>query len=284
MNRKISIITINFNNKDGLEKTIKSIVDQNFTDYEYIIIDGGSTDGSVDVIKQYADKINYWISEPDKGIYNAMNKGILQAKGEYCLFLNSGDWLAEKNVLEQACPYLKESIDIISGNLYLCNPIKKEMKLWDDNIVPDLKYFIISTLPHPSTFIRTALFKEIGLYNENYKIASDFDFFIKALIISKKTFQKTSIRISVFNMDGISSQIEFNATGIEERDQIIAQYFPEPVYSILTEYRNTLKNFNSFIYSKRNLWKKIKDKYNFIKFHRNNKIRYRDYFRENHYD
>jgi len=83
---KLSIITVNLNNAAGLQKTIESVITQTFTDYEYIIIDGGSTDGSVDVIKQHADKITYWVSEPDKGIYNAMNKGILQAKGEYCLF------------------------------------------------------------------------------------------------------------------------------------------------------------------------------------------------------
>ena len=88
---KLSVITINFNNRDGLRKTIESVVNQTYNDFEYIIIDGGSTDGSVDVIKEYADRIDYWVSEPDKGIYNAMNKGIDVAKGEYCIFMNSGD-------------------------------------------------------------------------------------------------------------------------------------------------------------------------------------------------
>ncbi|MDR2910496.1 MAG: glycosyltransferase [Bacteroidales bacterium] len=94
---KLSIITINLNNVAGLQKTIESVVKQTFTDYEYIVIDGGSTDGSADIIKQHANKITYWVSEPDKGIYNAMNKGIRVAKGEYCLFLNSGDWLINSN-------------------------------------------------------------------------------------------------------------------------------------------------------------------------------------------
>jgi glycosyltransferase involved in cell wall biosynthesis len=88
---KLSVITINYNNAIGLRKTIESVVNQTFRDYEYIIIDGGSTDGSVDVIKEYADKIDYWVSEPDKGIYNAMNKGVAAAHGEYTNFLNSGD-------------------------------------------------------------------------------------------------------------------------------------------------------------------------------------------------
>ena len=88
---KLSIITINRNNAAGLRRTIESVVSQTYTEFEYIIIDGASTDESVDVIKEYADKITFWVSEPDNGIYNAMNKGILKAKGEYLLFLNSGD-------------------------------------------------------------------------------------------------------------------------------------------------------------------------------------------------
>ena len=107
---KLSIITINRNNAAGLRKTIESVVSQTYTDFEYIIIDGASTDGSVEVIKEYAEATLpcgeglgerlYWVSEPDKGIYNAMNKGILKAQGEYLLFLNSGDWLVDKDVIK----------------------------------------------------------------------------------------------------------------------------------------------------------------------------------------
>lgn len=96
---KISIITINFNNKDGIEKTISSVVAQTYKDIQYIIIDGDSTDGSVEVIKKYHEDIDYWISEPDKGIYDAMNKGILKATGDYVLFLNSGDYLSIEELL-----------------------------------------------------------------------------------------------------------------------------------------------------------------------------------------
>ena len=98
---KYSIITINYNNRDGLEKTIQSVINQTCQDFEFIIIDGGSTDGSVDIIKKYNDRINYWVSEPDKGIYNAMNKGILQAHGEYLNFMNSGDCFFDNEVLNK---------------------------------------------------------------------------------------------------------------------------------------------------------------------------------------
>ena len=93
---KLSVITINLNDAEGLQKTLRSVWErQSFTDFEHIVIDGASTDGSVEVIKKYADKLAYWVSEPDKGIYSAMNKGIVRARGEYLLFINSGDWLAD---------------------------------------------------------------------------------------------------------------------------------------------------------------------------------------------
>ena len=114
---KYSIITVNFNNRDGLRKTIESVIHQTCRDYEYIVIDGGSTDGSVDVLKEYDKNIDYWVSEPDKGIYNAMNKGITQAHGEYLNFMNSGDCFYDKNVLENLCEKGLSS-DIIVGRDY----------------------------------------------------------------------------------------------------------------------------------------------------------------------
>ena len=97
---KLSIITINFNNCEGLQKTIESVVSQSFKDFEWIVIDGGSTDGSRELLEQYADHITYWVSELDKGVYNAMNKGIKVAKGEYVNFMNSGDVYASASILE----------------------------------------------------------------------------------------------------------------------------------------------------------------------------------------
>ena len=98
---KLSIITVNLNNKTGLEKTVKSVCSQTFEEFEFIIIDGGSTDGSLDIIKRYEDNISCWVSEQDKGVYNAMNKGIKMAKGEYLQFLNSGDSLINSDVLNK---------------------------------------------------------------------------------------------------------------------------------------------------------------------------------------
>jgi len=134
MHPKLSIITVNLNNAEGLRKTIESVVSQTYTDYEYIIIDGGSTDGCVEIIKQYEDKITYWVSEPDKGIYNAMNKGILKAKGEYCQFLNSGDWLIKESILHDIFSILPIA-DIIYGN----EQTEKGIRTYPEN--PSFNFF-----------------------------------------------------------------------------------------------------------------------------------------------
>ena len=113
---KLSIITINYNNLEGLKKTFESVFMQTYQDFEYIVIDGGSTDGSKEYIAENADKINYWVSEPDKGVYHAMNKGIMKANGEYLLFINSGDELFENNTIEKSLSNLHTE-EIIAGNL-----------------------------------------------------------------------------------------------------------------------------------------------------------------------
>ena len=111
---KLSVITVNFNDAQGLERTIKSVISQTFRDYEFIIIDGGSTDSSIDVIKKYEDHINFWVSEPDGGIYQGMNKGLSHAKGDYVNFMNGGDSFHAPDVLETIFS-LNTEADIITG-------------------------------------------------------------------------------------------------------------------------------------------------------------------------
>ena len=114
---KFSIITVNYNNKEGLRNTIESVIHQTYRDFEYIVIDGGSTDGSVDILKKYDQQINYWVSEKDSGIYNAMNKGISKAHGEYLNFMNSGDCFYALDNLERVAKYQYET-DFIVGRDY----------------------------------------------------------------------------------------------------------------------------------------------------------------------
>lgn len=203
---KLSIITINLNNEEGLRKTIESVISQSFNEFEYIIIDGASTDGSVNVIKQYTNKITYWISEPDTGIYNAMNKGILKAAGEYCLFLNSGDWLTNDNVLSDI-KFSQRTEDIIYGNLIYMHIDKEPSKMFGikDSEITFYNFFATQSIPHQAAFIKRDLFEKYGLYDESYFVVSDWLFFVKTIIFGNVSIKYINIDITNFDPYGISS-------------------------------------------------------------------------------
>jgi len=222
---KLSIITINQNNVEGLRRTIESVVSQTYIDYEYIIIDGASTDESVTVIKQFENSIKFWISEPDKGIYNAMNKGVSKASGEYCLFLNSGDYLYSNEVLQK---FVKSNLheDILVGDLLIkekLNSIDFEIKKSPEIITA--KYLFNSYLPHPSSFIKRSLFNNVGMFNENNKIVSDGEFFIKALLKFQVSYCYFPVLISVFIKDGLSCNQKSIPIFEQEKKDYLLKYF-----------------------------------------------------------
>lgn len=243
----LSIITINLDNANGLHKTFESVINQTFTDFEYIIIDGGSIDGSVELIKEYADKISFWVSEPDKGIYNAMNKGILKATGEYCLFLNSGDWLVDENVVSDfiQCNYTE---DIITGNIMIRED-DKDVIYNSPNDDLTLDFFYTASLPHQATFIKHSLFDTLGLYNENYKILSDSEFMIRVLAIHGRKYKHFNRVISHFDTFGISSQPELNMDAMDEREAILNNYSPfihKSFKKILSENYTLVSQYNEY--------------------------------------
>lgn len=222
---KLSIITINRNNAEGLRKTIESVAAQTLDDFEYIVIDGASTDGSVDVIKQYEDKITYWVSEPDKGIYNAMNKGIVKAHGEYLQFLNSGDYLMNENVLESAFAYNFDA-DIVYGEQ---NCIKNNVVHKGVYIEPQYLTFLTylsATLPHQSTFIKRKLFDRIGLYNEKNKIVSDWEWFAVALFRYNVSLVHIKEIIACYDLSGVSNDKEMEKLHLKERNDCLYRNFP----------------------------------------------------------
>jgi len=222
---KLSIITVNLNNDKGLLKTIESVVSQTLTYFEYIVIDGASTDNSIKIIKKFADKITYWVSEPDNGVYNAMNKGILKSSGEYCLFLNSGDWLVDTNVVSDFINSIFTE-DIVSGNLILNgndgNVLRKAIKFDDLGF----EHIYNNRMPHPSTFIRKDLFSKYGLYNEDNKIVSDWEFFLLCLIIHNCSYSNFDRVISNFDMNGISSNPQNYSIQNIERQEVFNKYVP----------------------------------------------------------
>ena len=150
---KLSVITINYNDASGLQDTLESVVQQLYQDYELIVIDGGSTDGSVEMITKFKDHISYWVSEPDKGIYAAMNKGLHTAKGEYCFFLNSGDTLVDNSVFENIFRISSET-DIIQGNLIVVDGKKKNVEKCKGTSNPAFLDIYNSIIKHQASFIQ----------------------------------------------------------------------------------------------------------------------------------
>ena len=200
--KTLSIITVNKNNAAGLKKTIQSVVCQTNSDFEYIIIDGASEDESVEIIKKYIGKINYWISEPDTGIYNAMNKGIRQAHGNYCLFLNSGDSLVSSETLDN----IFKEINGKQADIFYSDRINS-----DGNIAQYPGSLTIGDLlgrkiNHQNSLIRRALFFEHSFYNENFKICSDYEFFLHESYKYNSTFRHIKTKISIYEAGGLSAQ------------------------------------------------------------------------------
>lgn len=196
----ITIVTINLNNKDGLKRTIGSVVNQTFFDkVEYVIIDGGSTDGSVDVIKEYDDNIAYWCSEPDGGIFPAMNKSIEHINGDYVLYLNSGDILNKNNVIERV--YGELDMDIVYGNEYKVNN-KRTLARFPDNL--NENFFKKSALPHQSTFIRAELLKERG-YSEKWKVLGDWSWLRERIMVDGVSYKHLNFPISDYDLNGFST-------------------------------------------------------------------------------
>lgn len=219
----ISIITINYNDKVGLERTIKSVHSQTSESYEHIIIDGASTDGSEELIKKYKDNFSYWVSEPDKGIYNAMNKGIKASKGSYLLFLNSGDELRESTVLEAVESELNGGKDVYYGNLVFITDTVEQLEIYPDQLT--FSFFYESSLPHPAAFIKRDLFDKVFYYNEDYKIVSDWEFFMVAICKEKASYKHIEKTISNFYADGISNDPKNKEKLNKERENCLTNHF-----------------------------------------------------------
>lgn len=217
---KLSIITINYNNLQGLRKTYQSVVSQTWQDFEWIVIDGGSTDGSKEFIEEHQAKFSYWVSEPDKGIYNAMNKGIGHAHGEWLQFINSGDGFVNDSVLEQVMR-INTNADFVYGNTILT----KNGKQVSINEYPGQLHFsqlYWESISHNSTFIRRDLFST-KKYNENNRIVSDWEFFIEQAMNNAR-FIHVDLPICFFDMSGISSTNRDMV--LKEREDVLKRLVP----------------------------------------------------------
>ena len=232
---KLSIITINYNDATGLKKTLDSVAAQTYANIQYVIVDGNSSDNSKNIILDYAEKtknLNHeilWISEPDKGIYNAMNKGIRMATGDYIQILNSGDLLASNNVTERMVCQLSqndESVGILYGNMIKANAQGKVVGK-SGYTEYSLRQFYQSTLNHDCAYIRKDLFEEYGLYDENLKIVSDWKWYLQAIGLGRVKPMYVDIDVTIFDDGGIS---ETNlALRNAERRQVLEELLPPAV-------------------------------------------------------
>jgi len=275
---KLSIITVNLNNSSGLQKTIESVISQTSHNFEYIIIDGGSTDGSVDIIHSFTgipqgeyiemkeprdseqfgvtnhdtcdspsnlskiqplfNPIVYWISEKDNGIFHAMNKGIKVAKGEYCQFLNSGDWLASTNVIGIMLTYLPDC-SIFYGNML------KQMskgKIYRDTCEKgniSMLTFYRGTINHSPAFIKRSLFEKYGLYDETLQITADWKWYLIVIAIKNEPVNYVNVDVTCFNMNGISNSNYILAKS--ERRKVLEELLP---IKILQDYETHWKNID----------------------------------------
>ena len=220
---KLSIITVNYNNIEGLKKTLESVLTQNWKNFEFIVIDGGSSDGSKEIIELNNEKLDFWVSEPDKGIYNAMNKGIKASKGSYLLFLNSGDELRESTVLEAVESELNGGKDVYYGNLVFITDTVEQLEIYPDQLT--FSFFYESSLPHPAAFIKRDLFDKVFYYNEDYKIVSDWEFFMVAICKEKASYKHIEKTISNFYADGISNDPKNKEKLNKERENCLTNHF-----------------------------------------------------------
>jgi glycosyltransferase involved in cell wall biosynthesis len=226
MNYIITIITINYNNAEGLKKTFESVRNQTYKNYEYVVIDGGSADESKIIIEQNKNIINYYCSEKDEGIYDGQNKGIQQAKGNYLIFLNSGDAFDDNDFLNKATNFIEDNP---SFSLIYCDTILKNSDgSFYDIIQPDkldLFYFYMKTLNHQSCLIKRNLFDTFGLYESQYKICADFDFILKVFINDSKQFLHFNTFAVIYENDGFSAHTANYDIVVNERKKIIATHF-----------------------------------------------------------
>ena len=204
---KLSIITVNKNNYKGLEKTIASVIEQTNKDYEFIVVDGNSTDQSLEIIKKYAFGIHHWFHEEDNGIYNAMNKGIRKAEGEYCLFLNSGDWLVNNDTLQKVINEL-ESTPL--ADIYYTGCMATNKIYFQPPKTIDINYLVLHNLNHQNSLIKRSLFIEHGLYDEGFKIAADYHFWLRAFWCHNVTFQYIDTNIAFYDSKGFSTYSKYD--------------------------------------------------------------------------
>jgi glycosyltransferase involved in cell wall biosynthesis len=258
-----SIITINYNDHLGLERTLLNALNQSYTNFEYIVIDGGSTDESTTIIQRYQDRIDYWVSEPDQGVYDAMNKGLQQVNGNYVYFLNSGDAFYSESTLLEIERYIRAQNlpDIVYGDVIYVNPETKAET--PSNFKVDKIALYNKMICHQAMFCQKHIFDNIGGFDTVFKIKADYDWLLRALFHGA-SIHKAHMMVAYYEEGGLS-ETQFNRYSVKEipvirglyytakEEKFIRRFFfhPQimklPLYNV---YRKTLINITKLFNSK----------------------------------
>lgn len=238
--KRFSVITVCLNEARSIRATCDSICTQSFKDFEWIVIDGASTDGTQELLNEYSSSIHLLVSEPDKGIYNAMNKGASKATGTYIIFMNGGDCFASSEALDLASQ--AKSAQLLYGDVYLGNQ-NGELKIYPDVIGPG--YLLNKMIPHQSTFYERATFEAFGGYDESFKIAADYDLNARLLEAESVSYCHILHPIAIFDLKGISNSKDFRSLRKQENHRIRKKYFKNYRYSMKC-LRQEISNFTSW--------------------------------------
>ena len=243
---KLSIITIAYNNLEGLKDTYRSICRQTFRDFEWIVVDGGSTDGTKEFLEEHNEELAWWCSEKDKGVYNAQNKGTLHARGEYCIYMNSGDSFYADDVLEKVFERDVANADIVYGNWMLVFEDGKT-RLGRAPEVADLAYFFEDNMCHQSMLIRTEAVRNRP-YDESFRIYADWEEWL-ALLMQGKTFKRIDQTICNFMVGGISTGDNASEKLKQERKaeikRIQERYYPRQWQEAMSRILPAVKEYTA---------------------------------------
>lgn len=222
---KISIITVCYNSQSFISAAIESVISQDYYDLEYIIIDGGSTDDTISIIQSYGNKIDHFVSEPDMGIYDAMNKGLTLATGKFIGFLNSDDFYPTTSIISDVVDSFQKNLDVdmVFGNVAFVHPknTRRLIRLYSSFHFKTWKMRFGFMPAHPATFVRRATYEKVGFYTLGYKIAADFEWFVRAFLVYNSTFLKLN-KIFVYMREGGVSTSGFKSNWIATKEMNFA--------------------------------------------------------------
>ncbi|ERJ60632.1 glycosyltransferase family 2 protein [Sphingobacterium paucimobilis] len=250
MRVKFSVVTINYNNKEGLSNTIQSVTSQKYSDVEYIVIDGGSDDGSISVIEEYREQIDCIVIEKDKGIYDAMNKGIERSTGDYLIFMNSGDTFFDSETISTYVDHVDDKSDILYGDAMGVKNGIEIMRLQQPKEL-DVSFWLFHSINHQASAISKNIFDRFGVYSDKRQVITvDWQYFIKIYLKDGVKFKYINQILCNYDLGGVSSDVALSQQHRLERESFIEKKLPEYWQTYQLLYDRKQKRTEQYFYIK----------------------------------